>query len=111
MHMDFPKILHLSILVIILVACQAGPAAMTEGVSSTDTTQAVSSLDATRLVATPIGSGTVTSTARPANCTVVSRQPTPGPTEQSLFPPVGSQDWVEGPPSAAVTFIEYSDFQ
>lgn len=111
MHLNFQKNLRLSILVFILVACQAGPAAMTEGGSSTDTTQAASSPDATRLVATPILSGTVTSTARPANCTIVSRQPTPGPTEQSVFPPLGSQDWVEGPPSAAVTFIEYSDFQ
>jgi hypothetical protein len=47
----------------------------------------------------------------PATCTAVSRQPTPGPTEQSLFPPVGEGDWVQGSESAAVTFFEYSDFQ
>jgi predicted small secreted protein len=46
-----------------------------------------------------------------ANCTVVSRQPTPGPTEQSLVPPVSDQDWTHGPDDAAVTFIEYGDFQ
>jgi hypothetical protein len=44
-------------------------------------------------------------------CTVVSRQPTPGPTEQALIPPVGEKDWVKGPDGALVTFIEYSDFQ
>ncbi|MEJ2352783.1 MAG: hypothetical protein P8Y03_23605 [Anaerolineales bacterium] len=46
-----------------------------------------------------------------AQCTVVSRQPTPGPTEKSLFPPVSASDWVEGPDTAAITIIEYSDFQ
>lgn len=45
------------------------------------------------------------------NCTVVSLRPTPGPTEESLFPPVGEDDWVKGAEDAQVTFIEYSDFQ
>lgn len=45
------------------------------------------------------------------NCTVVSRRPTPGPTEQSLFPPVDEDDWVKGEEDAQVTIIEYSDFQ
>lgn len=44
-------------------------------------------------------------------CTVQSPFPTPGPTEQSLFPPAGETDWVSGPNSAAITFIEYGDFQ
>ena len=46
-----------------------------------------------------------------ANCTVVSSQPTPGPTEQSLVPPVDSADWAHGPDDARVTIIEYGDFQ
>lgn len=45
------------------------------------------------------------------NCTVVSRSPTPGPTEQSLFAPVSEDDWIKGAEDAQVTFIEYSDFQ
>jgi hypothetical protein len=45
------------------------------------------------------------------NCTVVSREPTPGPTEQSLIPPVNETDWVHGPEDAKVTIIEYGDFQ
>lgn len=45
------------------------------------------------------------------NCTVVSRSPTPGPTQESLFPPVGEGDWVKGAEDAQVTFVEYSDFQ
>jgi len=46
-----------------------------------------------------------------ATCTVVSRAPTPGPTEQSLVPPLSDEDWVHGPDDAAVTIIEYGDFQ
>lgn len=46
-----------------------------------------------------------------AGCTVISPRPTPGPTERSVFPPVGADDWVSGPEGAAVTFVEYSDFQ
>ncbi len=46
-----------------------------------------------------------------AGCTVQSPFPTPGPTEQSLFPPAGENDWVSGPDSAAMTLLEYSDFQ
>jgi multidrug efflux pump subunit AcrA (membrane-fusion protein) len=42
-------------------------------------------------------------------CTVVSFLPTPDPT--SIFPPVSSDDWSNGPMTATVTIIEYSDFQ
>lgn len=45
------------------------------------------------------------------NCTVVSRKPTPGPTQESLFPPVNEHDWIKGSMDAEITLIEYSDFQ
>lgn len=71
---------------------------------------------------------TVTTTARPSptvvltvptqaalfpdsGCTVVTQKPTPGPTAESIFPPVSDSDWVKGPANAKVTIIEYSDFQ
>jgi len=66
---------------------------------------------------TPAPTPTPAVTARPfaggkMSCTLESRLlPTPNATEQSLFPAVGEQDWVQGPPDAEVTFIEYSDFQ
>ncbi len=44
-------------------------------------------------------------------CTVESPQPTPGPTETSLFPPVSGEDWTLGPENAPVTILAYSDFQ
>ena len=46
------------------------------------------------------------------NCQVVSMNPTQGPTEASMFPPPGEDDWVHGSnPNARLTIIEYSDFQ
>jgi hypothetical protein len=46
-----------------------------------------------------------------SGCTVVTRKPTPGPTAESIYPPISSTDWVKGPESAKVTILEYSDFQ
>jgi protein-disulfide isomerase len=50
-------------------------------------------------------------TSAPPGCTVISPQPTLGPTETSLFPPISDKDWVIGAPTATVSIIEYSDFQ
>lgn len=45
-------------------------------------------------------------------CKVVSVDPTPGPTQVSMFPPVSEDDWILGNnPDATMTIIEYSDFQ
>lgn len=46
-----------------------------------------------------------------SGCTVITQKPTPGPTAESIFPPVSDKDWVKGPAIAKVTIIEYSDFQ
>ena len=52
-------------------------------------------------------------TALPAqmDCIVVSALPTEGPTEASIFPAPGADDHILGPEGAAVTFLEYTDFQ
>ncbi len=45
-------------------------------------------------------------------CQVISLKPTQGPTEVSMFPPPGKDDWVLGKnPNAPLTITEYSDFQ
>jgi hypothetical protein len=44
-------------------------------------------------------------------CNVVSTDPTPDPTLAAIFPPVGEKDWVKGPADAAVTIVNYMDFQ
>ncbi len=46
-----------------------------------------------------------------AACRLRSFQPTPNPTETSLFPPPQDTDWAKGPSDAYVTIIEYADFQ
>jgi len=46
-----------------------------------------------------------------ANCTVVSRISEPDPTQSSVYPPLTDKDYIQGPASAKVTFLEYGDFQ
>lgn len=45
------------------------------------------------------------------NCTVISALPTPSEEEISLFPAVQAGEHTKGAQTAAVTIIEYSDFQ
>ncbi|HZD58622.1 MAG TPA: hypothetical protein VE136_17950 [Anaerolineales bacterium] len=97
----------------LLAACQG--AAVTEVLDTPPAATAQPTPSATvQTLPTATPSGQARSVATPsarAQCTAVSRQPTPGPTEQSLFPPASTSDWVEGPDTASVTIIEYSDFQ
>lgn len=44
-------------------------------------------------------------------CTVATLQLSANPEAASLFPLVSDQDWSRGPSGAAVTIVEYSDFQ
>jgi hypothetical protein len=81
-----------------LTACIAHPA-----VAPT-----VTRVPATKQPATPTIAATGTKTP---GCSVVSLQPTPGPTEQSLFPASRQGDQASGPVTATVTIIEYGDFQ
>ena len=46
-----------------------------------------------------------------SGCTVITKEPTPGPMAESIFPAITEKDWAKGPASARVTIIEYSDFQ
>ncbi len=89
-------------LALVLAACQAATPQ-----ASTPTFTPVSAAPTVVEEKTPAP----TSSGAQMACTVVSQQPTPGPTVQSLFPPVGEQDWVRGAENAFVTIMEYSDFQ
>ncbi len=89
------------VLALILAACQS--ASPTAGPPTDTAAPTETSPPPTQAEAASSGDG--------AACTVVSLLPTPGPTEQSLFPPVSEADWVKGPDSAHVTLIEYGDFQ
>lgn len=65
----------------------------------------------TPAAAKPAAAKTAVPTTAPATCTMVTRQPTPGPTEASIFPAVSAEDWSLGAETAKVTVLEYSDFQ
>jgi protein-disulfide isomerase len=100
----------LFVLAFLLTACQGATQSAPEptaGEMPTDVLPAPTATIRTSVSETAATSGPVAAAA----CTVVSPQPTPGPTEQSLFPPVSADDWILGPDTAAVTIIEYSDFQ
>jgi hypothetical protein len=99
-----------------LVSCQVKPSTPTDiGSTSAPAAQptALATVSSTHTPASsPVPSPEPASTTSiPQGCTVVSPQPTPGPTEQSIFPPVSDKDWIQGPGTAHVTLLEYSDFQ
>lgn len=48
---------------------------------------------------------------REPGCTVVTRRPTPDPTRTAQAPAPSAKDWSRGATDAAVTIIDYSDFQ
>jgi cyclophilin family peptidyl-prolyl cis-trans isomerase/protein-disulfide isomerase len=61
--------------------------------------------------ATPTTAPAPVAAPREPGCSVVTRRASPAPTQQSPIPAVGLNDWVLGSPEAALTIIEYSDFQ
>jgi hypothetical protein len=104
------------LLVVFLAACQSSAASPTE-LPATEVAVTQPSEPTPSLTAPPLPEVSPTPTEEQAPiqaetyCTVVSRQPTPGPTEQSVVPPVSDLDWAHGPEDAMVTIIEYGDFQ
>jgi cyclophilin family peptidyl-prolyl cis-trans isomerase/protein-disulfide isomerase len=107
------------LLLLFLPACAAAtsePPLATEALAATQpvpTSAATMVVEATQAVTEPEQTPTqVEFTASgPASCTVVSTIPDPDPAVAALFSPITEDDWVIGPPDAAVTIIEYSDFQ
>ena len=85
-------------LLLILPACASRPVAIST----------MTGLPATQRPVKPTVSATGT---RAPGCTVASLKPTAGPTERSLFPVAKQGDQAQGPVTATVTIIEYSDFQ
>ena len=102
--------------VMALTACQSSTPtpAQTAGVEEVPVIQAPTPTTLSKGTSTPAQPTQVESVPASEDspgCVVSSPFPTPGPTEQSLFPPPGERDWMKGPESATVTFTEYSDFQ
>ena len=103
----------LIVLSVFMVACSsAGTELPTDPTTGSPVeTEAASTEPAELPEVSPTSESVLATEQAEANCTVVSRQPTPGPTEQSLVPAVSDEDWTHGSDDAAVTFIEYGDFQ
>ena len=104
------------LLVILLAACQSttptigmAPTASEAPAQKQDT--AVPTKPATLAITPATEDAPASGVVTRAKCTVESLDPTPGPTEASLFAPVTETDWVIGSETAQVTIIEYSDFQ
>jgi len=96
---------------LLLAGCRSGNQPAATPASAETSTSAPATLAPVTLAPATQASSAQAATSVPAGCTVISPRPTPGPTQDSLFPPVSDADWTVGPQTAAVTFIEYSDFQ
>lgn len=113
--------LVLLLLAFTLAACSTGQPPATQPGAGSQATLPPSAVAPTDLPpatqpSAPTAAATLQPTASsaenpPAGCTITSPRPTPGPTEQSLFPPVSDKDWMQGKSEAPVTIMEYSDFQ
>jgi len=105
------------LLALVLTACQSStPTEVVEATAKAVNTQPPADISSQAEVSEP--TATKASDDVPANesagrakCTVESRDPTPGPTEESIFALVSESDWVRGLDTAEVTIIEYGDFQ
>ena len=73
-------------------------------------TEEVSSIQPTEILLTKPAEEVPPDTIRLSECTVVSSLPEPSTEFVELFT-VNANDWVTGPEDAAVTLIEYGDFQ
>jgi protein-disulfide isomerase len=101
------------LLLLISGACAAATPEPAPGIEATPTPAATAVEAATPVAIEPEITPTSVGFAAsgPASCTVVSSMPEPDPTQVALFPPVTEDDLAFGPPDAAVTILEYSDFQ
>ncbi len=94
------RILTLLLPLVLLLAACAGKTPTPAAMATTQPTNTPKSPEAV-----------ATATRAPAGCSVTSPLPTPGPTEASLFPARTDYDFSQGSEDAAVTIVEYSDFQ
>lgn len=104
-------LIALLLMAALLVAGCQGSSNGTAGTATSQQSEAYASATPEPAAAATRVQPTVELAAAPPGCTVISPQPTAGPTEQSVFPQVEDADWKFGPTDAAVTFVEYGDFQ
>jgi hypothetical protein len=98
------KVILVLVMLVALVLVGCLPQAQA---SPTSTTTSVSHPAPTTVITVPAQADILPA----SGCTVVTKKPTPGPTAETIYPPITSSDWSKGPESAKVTILEYSDFQ
>ena len=104
--------LALLVLIVILSACSSGTTAAIEPTAAPTATNPPKPTDTAVAISPTSTSEALISQGEPnSGCTVESPFPTPGPTQQTIFPAIGEQDLVYGPSDAYVTILEYGDFQ
>jgi hypothetical protein len=94
---------------ILLASCQGQGPTVPTAIAPTLATQTTATRAAVAATATEAIEQSLAEA--PPGCTVISQQDTSSPTEESIFPAVTDKDWAIGPKDAAITLIEYSDFQ
>ena len=104
---------HTLILLIVIAMALAACQGQIQTSPATTASTVVMQPTATKVAETPTATKEIERAVAgaPPGCTVISPPNTPGPTEQSVFPPASEKDWSTGPKDAAITLIEYSDFQ
>lgn len=100
------KFLIVLVITLFLSACGEIIVTPTEEVSSIQPTEILLTKPAAVLLTEEVTPETI----RLSECTVVSSLPEPSTEFVELFT-VNANDWVTGPEDAAVTLIEYGDFQ
>ena len=90
-------IIQLTLLAVLLAGCAASVQTQTEPYATASTP--------------PTSRASLPSPTRAPGCTVKANLPAPDPTVESLLPRLTQEDWTRGPDTAAVTILEYSNFQ
>lgn len=90
-------IIQLTLLAVLLAGCAAPVQTQTEPYATASVP--------------PTSRAPLPSPTHAPGCTVKANLPAPDPTVESLLPRLTPEDWTRGPDTAAVTILEYSNFQ
>lgn len=99
------------LLAVLLAACQGEKQAEPVEVEVVSPTKAPTAPPTATAKPEPTATTPPTTTAfTGSECTLVSSMPKPSAELESLFSPT-EDDWIKGPDTAAVTIVEYGDYQ
>ena len=109
-----PMVILFLMAMLLLAACSSAAQATADQAAATatepQTTEAQPAVAEPTQTDTAKSEGQVAAAGTQMECTLVSDQPDVPAELEAIFGVTGD-DWVVGPEGAAVTFVEYSDFQ